>query len=311
MEEFEGKNGASVQKRILLIALLLAALLLVLLAFIRIRNAAPVAVASPAPAADFHYEHAMDVWFLDVGQGDAILIRSPGGKLMLVDAGSSDKFYAVYHKMEELGVDRLDAIVCTHAHEDHIGAMPKVIETYGVGSAYFPHGAKREDYEEVYAALDAKGVSPKTVTATMTSFIDFDPEIEVRVLSPFDTDYEDENEGSLVLRVSYGNTSVLLAADVGALAERLMLKALPNALFDSDILKLGHHGSYSSTSEKFLKAVSPGLAVASCSKGNEYGHPDEEIVSLLEKKGVLLLTTADYGTIHAVLDGSGIKVVEY
>lgn len=311
MEDYEAAKNNNLKKRWLLVLLLLLLLALVLLAVIRIRNVAPAAVASPSPASAFSAGAAMDVWFLNVGQGDSILIRSPGGKTMLVDAGTEDSFYAIYHKMEELGLNRLDAIVCTHAHDDHIGGMPRVIENYEIGRAYFPLGASAEKYGDVYAALEAENVAPEILTASMTSLIDFDPALEVRVLSPFDTVYEDENEAGLVLRIGCGNTSVLLTADTGALAERLMLKTLPNELFDSDVLKLGHHGSYSSTSANFLKAVSPGLAIASCGKDNAYGHPDAEIRSLLEKNSIPLLTTADYGTIHVMLDGIGIRVVEY
>lgn len=305
---FFSKNIA---RRLLLVAGLLLVLVLVLFAVIRMEGALPQVSATPSSnPSPFDASRAMDLYFIDVGQGDAILVRSPSGRIMLIDAGPEDAAEAVLSQLEQVGATKIDCLIATHSHEDHIGAMAKVLGKYPVSAAFFPRDAKAEDYGDLFSLLDQQGVSPTLLTASLTSMIDFDPSIEVRVLSPFDVQYEDENERSVVLRIGYENTSVLLTGDAGALSERLMLKALPNHLFAANVLKLGHHGSYSSTTEKFLKAVSPGLAIVSCGRDNPYGHPDPNIVALLQKQGIPLLSTADYGTLHLMLDGVRIRVVE-
>lgn len=305
-----GKNGGRLLKPLLVLFLLimLAALVLSVLhnrAYI-VQTAAP----SPAPTA-VPGGKTLDVWFIDVGQGDSILLRSPNGKWMLVDAGPRDHFAAIDGLLTSLSVRTLDVVVATHAHEDHIGGMAAVADKYEIGKFYTSSDtAETNACIDMLAALKKAGVKPEIVYATAASTLPFDADVEVRLLSPFDAKYDESNDRSVVLRIAYGATSVLLTGDAEAIAERLMLKALPNVLFDSDVLKLGHHGSYSSTTAKFLLAVSPSLAVASCAKDNVYGYPDEKIAELLDEHGVPLLTTAERGTIHIALDGASVKVVE-
>ncbi len=305
-----GKNGGRLFKPLLVVFLLIMLVALVLSVLHNRAYIVQTATPSPAPTA-VPGGKTLDVWFIDVGQGDSILLRSPNGKWMLVDAGPRDSFAAIDGLLKSLSVRTLDIVVATHVHEDHIGGMAALAGKYKIGKFYTSSDtAETNAYADMLAALKKAGVKPEIVYATATSMLPFDADVEVRLLSPFDAKYDESNDKSVVLRIAYGATSVLLAGDAEAIAERLMLKALPNVLFDSDVLKLGHHGSYSSTTEKFLLAVSPSFAVASCAKDNIYGYPDEKIVELLHKHGVPLLTTADSGTIHIALDGATVKVVE-
>ena len=318
---------------VLLFLLVLAALLLAGNAILGNPLALPVSTASitpslPTPVLVYGHAHspsaapspspaeaptpALEVYFIDVGQGDCILLRSPNGKTMLVDAGEPGNFDTIDALLKALGTDSLDVVVSTHAHSDHAGSLPDVIRAYPVGAFYWNTAAGEDRYDPaLVSALADKGIAPIPAYATMLSTIEWDKDVTVRILSPFETArYEDMNESSTVLHIQYGITSVLLAADTGALAERLMRKALPDAYLMASVLKLGHHGSYSSTTEAFLSAVDPLLAVATCGKDNAYGHPHEEIRALLAKNEIPLVTTAEYGTIHILLDGTAVRVVE-
>ena len=328
MEEENPKRSRRRRRlRICALALLSAAMVCALLlagnALLGNPLALPVSTPSPAPVSPTPYlvapgterdnsVPALEVYFIDVGQGDCMLLLSPNGKTMLVDAGEKGNFEKIDQLLRLLDIGKLDVVVSTHAHSDHAGSMADVIRAYPIGAFYLnAEGSDASFYQDMMEALSEKHITPTVLYATMISTIDWDKDVMVRVLSPYATaKYEDLNESSIVLNVSYGATSVLLAADTGALAERLMLKALPNVYFHASVLKLGHHGSYSSTTKKFLKAVKPLLAVATCGKDNAYGHPHEEIRDLLTERGVPLLTTAESGTIHLLLDGLGVMVVE-
>lgn len=304
------------KRRIALLSILIIlALIIVTLAsayLFAVRAQQEQAGAGPLPSTSLvDAEKALSVYFLDVGQGDCTLIVTPGKRAMLVDAGPADQFGVLYNLLNRLHITRLDVVVATHGHDDHIGGMRRVIETYEIGSFYMPdYPVESATYQDMLSALSEKGLRPAIALATGDATIDWVDDVRVAILSPFDAPYEDANESSVVLKIAYGNTSVLLAADAGALAERMMLKALPNAYLDADVLKVGHHGSYSSTSTRFFRAVSPGLGVASCGKDNPFGHPDQQLVSLFFQNAIPLLATADYGTIHLLLDGVNLEVVE-
>lgn len=254
----------------------------------------------------------LDAYVIDVGQGDSIFVRSPSGRTLLVDAGDAAHADTVVSFLRDQNVEKLDVVVATHLHADHIGGMPAVLDAFPVGAFYVsPYASEPSESASLLTdALERCGIEPIPAVATMTSLIQWDSDVELRVLSPFDTLYEDANEASVVLRIQYGDTGFLLAADAGALAERLMVKALPNQLLHASVLKLGHHGSYSSTTEKFLNAVKPGVAIASCGRDNPFGHPDNAVRALLDEKNIPLLATSEYGTIHVVLDGVNVRVIE-
>ena len=249
-------------------------------------------------------------YVLDVGQGDSILLVSPAGKTMLIDCSESKYYDTIRADLTALGVEALDIVVATHPHSDHIGGMAKIIRGYDIGAFYMTDfAATTSTYERMLDALEEKDV-PITVTTTDT-VIAWDDACTVTVLSPVAGEtYDDCNTSSIVLRVSYGNTAILLTGDAEKETEQIMLAHFDKSAFRADVLKLGHHGSSTSTSEAFLEAVNPSVAVCSVGEGNDYGHPHQETLALLERYGLPLYRTDKLGTVKIVLDGTSAKVVD-
>lgn len=251
------------------------------------------------------------VSFLDVGQGDSIFLRSPSGKTMLVDGGPDGSFPVIDRYLTSLGVVGLDVVVASHLHADHIGGLVSVVDTYPIGDFYFPpFDATSETYFNLLDALSESQASQHRPLAEKNTLIPWDDAVEVRILSPYDTIYDDFNDTSYIIRVSYGNTAVLLTGDATELSEKLALKAQPNGLFKADVLKVSHHGSSDSTFEAFLDAVSPAIAVISVGKGNDYGHPNQALLDRLTERGITIYRTDEDGTITLLLDGTSVSVIK-
>lgn len=251
------------------------------------------------------------VTFLDIGQGDSIFLRSPGGKTMLVDGGPDGSFPVIESYLTSLGVAGLDVVVASHLHADHIGGLIQVVDTYPVGDFYYPpFDAESETY---YNLLDALKESQSTVhqpLAGKNTLIPWDDSVEVRILAPYDADYQDFNDTSYMIRIRYGNTAVLLTGDTTELGETLARKAQPNHLFKADVLKVAHHGSSDGTFEEFLEAASPAIAVISVGTGNDYGHPDRALLDRLEERGITVYRTDEDGTVTMLLDGTSVTVLK-
>ncbi len=279
-------------------------------------NATPSGAKAPAsPSASEELMGALNVYVIDVGQGDSILLVSPSGETMLIDAGESKYFDTVDALLSDLGIERLDVAVATHPHSDHIGAMAEIIKNYPIGTFYLPdkeHTSKT--FENMLDALEKNHVTTVAAAADGGAFIRWDDAVSVQILSPFsDADYGDNlNDYSVVLHVIYGGTSILLTGDAEGedegSAEAVMLSRLPKSCFSSTVLKVGHHGSSTSTSDAFLKAVSPEIAVISVGEGNSYGHPDPKTLQKVASAGIPCYRTDESGTIHLIFDGSKVTV---
>lgn len=251
----------------------------------------------------------LTVTFIDVGQGDCTLLIAPDGKTMLVDAGSEGSYDAIAAVLEANHIDTLDVVVATHPHEDHIGSMDEVLNGCSVGTFCTISAPSDTDaYAHMIDALNHNGCP--TVYPVGGESIEWSETCTVTVLNPV-KGYEmpdDLNDASVVLRVKYGDTAVLLCGDAEALAEKRMLDTFPRSMLQADVLKLGHHGSASSTGYSFFLAVSPDCAVASCGAGNDYGHPHLETLSLLYDTRTALYRTDCDGTITFRLDGTQLSV---
>jgi len=251
-------------------------------------------------SSDSNDKNLLKVNYIDVGQADSILIQSPNGANMLIDAGET-KENAVLNYLNGCGIKRLDVVVATHPHEDHISEMSKVIDTFEIGEFYMPkvqHTTK--SFERMIDSLAAKDISPKEAKAGVD--INFDRDVECHIVAPCKSDYDNLNNWSAVIKLTYGKKSFLFMGDAEKLSEKEIIES--GADIDADVLKIGHHGSRSSTSEEFFRAVSPESVVISAGKDNDYGHPHKETMDFLLRSGVEdVFVTYKEGDIIVVSDG--------
>lgn len=244
----------------------------------------------------------LTVHFIDVGQADSILIQQ-GQSSMLIDGGNNGDAALIKDYISKQGVKKLDVVVGTHAHEDHIGALDDVIDAFPVGKVYFPKQvATTKTYENFVNSVKNKGLK-FTLPSVGSSFKVGDA--VCTILAPNKDSYEGGNDYSIVIKLQYGNNSFLFTGDAEVLGEKEMMgKKLD---LKADVLKVGHHGSKTSTSDAFLKAVSPKYAVISSETGNDYGHPHQVVMDRLNKAKIKIYRTDEQGTIKAVSDGNTIK----
>lgn len=248
------------------------------------------------------------VYFIDVGQGDSELIRlKDSGIDILIDTGTRSTKQELADYLKELGVDDIDILIGTHPHEDHIGGMAKIIEEFPIGTLYLPETSDEmtpttKTYESLLDAAESKNVTVRTAAAGdvlleqgNTSF---------KVLSPSHTDYDNLNDYSIVTRLKVGDTAFLFQGDAETPVEEEILDS--GADVSCDVIKLGHHGSSTSSSRAYLEAANPSAAVISCGVGNEYGHPHRETMDLLEKLSITPYRTDTQKTLLAETDGKTI-----
>ena len=229
----------------------------------------------------------LKVSFLDVGQADSILINA-NNKYMLIDAGNNEDGEKLVMYLKSLGIEKFDYVVGTHAHEDHIGGMDNIIDSFDIGTFYMPDViTTTKTFEDVLDSLEKKNLNFDTPQIGST----FDlgkAKIETIYVGK---DSKNLNNSSIILKLTYGNVSFLFTGDT-----------------ESDVLKVAHHGSNTSSSNAFLKKVNPKYAIISVGTGNSYGHPKSVILDRLEKLGTKIYRTDELGTIIVTTDGEKIEV---
>lgn len=246
----------------------------------------------------------MSVTYLNVGQGDSELIQVNGIN-MLIDAGTNAGANDLVKDLKNRGIKTIDIAIATHPHEDHIGGMDEVLENFDVKSFYAPKVAHTtKTYENMLKAVKNEGLKIKQIKEGTN--IDLGKDTEVQVYSPVKSQYEELNNYSPVMKISYGQNSFMFTGDAESLVEKEILNE--NKDLKADVLKLGHHGSHSSTSEEFLKAVDPSIAIVSCAKDNKYGHPHKETMSNLKKAGITVYETFRDGDITISSNGKKLDV---
>lgn len=256
-------------------------------------------ITSSALASD----DVLRVRFINVGQGDSTLIKFPNGKSMLIDTGEYYSEEAVASAIEEEGLTHIDILVATHPHSDHIGSMAAIISRFEFSDIYMPNATSNsKSFEGLLDAIDKYGLNAIEAKAGMS--IDIDNNVKIEILAPVSEEYDNTNNYSIVLRMTYRNTSFLFMGDAEKLVEEKILNS--GADIRADILKLGHHGSSTSSKKEFISAVNPSIAIASCGKDNSYGHPHDETVKLLKDKGITMLVTYETGDIIVETDGNSI-----
>jgi competence protein ComEC len=247
---------------------------------------------------------ALLVTFLAVGQGDAALIEWPDGRRWLVDGGPGGT--EVLHFLRRHGVRRLDALVVSHPHPDHIGGLLAVARALPVAHVYAPRPPRTG--EDAYLALLGAARAPRTYAVPRSSPMIRAGRATAHLLHPpmnfLRADPRAVNDESLVLRVAFAGHSVLLPGDVEAAGEAALVRGMPRA----DVLKIAHHGSRTSSSQAFLAAVAPTIAVISCGSPNPYGHPHPNVLRALRQRGTRIYRTDADGNVTVRIDSNGVHV---
>lgn len=249
-------------------------------------------------------EKDLIIHFLDVGQADSILVELPEKKTMLIDAGNNSDGNMIVQYLKERNIDTIDFLIGTHPHEDHIGGLDDLIDNFKIGKIYLPkvtHTTKT--FEDVLLAIQRKGKKIRAAKAGVN--IIYENELKVYFLGPQERTYDELNHYSAVIKLDYLNNSFLFTGDAEIINEKEMLREYGSQL-RADILKTGHHGSNSSTSQEFLGAVTPAYAVISVGKDNPYGHPSPEVIKRLNKANIKIFRTDLQGTI--IVQSNGTKI---
>ncbi len=251
------------------------------------------------------------VYFIDVGQADSALIMLPSGENVLIDAGCEngaerETIDAYINYIKSLGVTRIDSLFLSHPHYDHIGAADEVIRAFDIGEIILPDC----DPSLWGVVLDAMLEKNLTYTPAEVGMILNVGNASFKILAPDDkfvSDDADKNNHSTVIRMVYGNTSFMFTGDAETQSETALMSVFDKSELKCDVLKVGHHGSNTSTSVKFLEAVDPAIAIISVGEGNSYGHPSDKILTRFEERSSAeVLRTDIVGTIVITSDGERI-----
>lgn len=247
------------------------------------------------------------VHFIDVGQGDCTLVMS-GDKALLIDAGENGHETEVLNYLRSMKIDKLDYIIATHQHSDHIGGLPEVLEEFDADNIIMPRLTKAQTpTNSTYAAF------LKALQKTNAKIISAKPglkyslgEAEFEILGPVTDDCEDINSMSAVTKITFGETSFLVTGDAEKDEE---LEIIENgANLDCDVLRVGHHGSTTSSCKDFLDAITPEICVISCGANNDYGHPHDKVMKRLDNYTDEIYRTDICGSIVMTSDGNNIEI---
>ncbi len=249
----------------------------------------------------------LSVHFLDVGQGEAIFVLFPRGQTMLVDAGDSEAGPFVISYLRKRGVQRIDFLVATHPHQDHIGGMSRVISSFEIGKIFMPRATHNTaTFENLLREIQSAG---KKITPCKAGAVILEDEnLQVDFVAPVGDSYSELNNYSAVIYIKYGQTSFLLTGDAQAESEQEMISS--GRPLQAMVLKIGHHGSHTSTTLAFLRAVSPAYAVISAGAGNSFGHPHPETLRKLAERNVVTYRTDRDGTIVFASDGDSLSLTK-
>ena len=259
----------------------------------------------PALKSQVPADGQLEVHVIDVGQADAILVKTPDAGNLLIDGGTGAAEADLIRYLEKQGVSRLDYVIATHPHEDHIGGLDAVIKKFDVGTVYMPkvsHTTK--SFENMLLAIQDKNIPVVEAKADVT--LPLGSGTQAMFLAPCGSDYESLNDYSAVLKLVYGDTSFLLMGDAEKTSEEEMLAHYSAKTLSSTVLKVGHHGSKTSSSAAFLQAVDPQWAAISVGKGNDYGLPSDKTLKALQQQGITYWRTDEVGSIVFYSDGQSV-----
>lgn len=293
-----GKRGVN-KKRLYLFAALVAVVVAVISA---------LASSKPEPPVQGETENSnFQVHYIDVGQGDCSLVVCDG-QTLLIDAGENGHETEVINYLRLLGIDKLDYIIATHPHSDHIGGLPEVIEEFGMDNIIMPRLTKEQTpttktYTRMLEEIKASGA--KVISAKVGSTYTLG-EASFEILGPVSDSAEDLNSMSVVAKVTHGENSFLFTGDAESDEEREIIGA--GVDLDADVLKMGHHGSNTSSCKEFLAEVTPEICVIMCGEDNDYGHPHKEPLERLKKYTNEIYRTDLCGDIVISSDGKNLDI---
>lgn len=241
----------------------------------------------------------LNVLYLNVGQADSIFITQ-GDTTMLIDAGNDADGDYVVNFLKDQGIKKLDYVIGTHADEDHIGGMDEIINAFEIGHFYMPYvTTTKVTYKNIQKAINQKGYKIENINIGDTFNLS---EVNCKVMSVDNKEKETTNDSSIVIQMNYKDNKFLFTGDMSETIEKTIKWE------DIDVLKVGHHGSSSSSCSSFLKQIKPEYAVISCGIDNKYGHPTDAALDRLEKIGSAVFRTDKQGTIWIISDGINIEV---
>lgn len=242
------------------------------------------------------------VHFLDIGQGDSIFIELPNSQTMLVDAGENYYGEGIINYIYDCGYEKLDYLVATHPHSDHIGSMSYIVRHMDIDAVYMPKvSTTTKTYENLLDSISKKGLKIKTAIAG-TKILDID-ELEIVILAPVEIYEDDLNNCSVILKITYKDRSFLLTGD----AEKKEFEDVYLNM-SADVLKVAHHGSSTSTTEEILEKIKPEIAVISLGEDNEYGHPHKSTLKLLNNIDCDIYRTDEDKTVKISTDGENLEI---
>ena len=244
----------------------------------------------------------LKVHYLDVGQGDSIFIELPNNVTMLIDAAESYQSENIINYLKNLNYQKIDYVIGTHPHTDHIGGLRDIINTFEIGKIYMPKVVSTtKTYENLLMAIKDKNLKINTAKAG-TSIIDTDA-LKINILAPNNSTYTELNNYSVVTKITYGTTKFLFMGDAEKLSENEIKENVT-----ADVIKIGHHGSNTSSSIDFIKKVNAKYGIISVGLNNKYNLPKEETITNWENSGTKIYLTSINGTIRASSDGTNIKI---
>ena len=244
----------------------------------------------------------LKVHYLDVGQGDSIFVELPNNETMLIDAAESYQSENIINYLKNLNYQKIDYVIGTHPHTDHIGGLKDIINTFEIGKIYMPKiVSTTKTYESLLMAIKDKNLKINTAKAG-TSIIDTDT-LKINILAPNNSTYTELNNYSVVTKITYGTTKFLFMGDAEKLSENEIKENVT-----ADVIKIGHHGSNTSSSIDFIKKVNAKYGIISVGLNNKYNLPKEETITNWENSGTKIYLTSTNGTIRASSDGTNIKI---
>ena len=245
------------------------------------------------------------ITYLDVGQGDSAFLILPSGETLLIDTGESEKSDFVINYIKTCGINTLDHVVFSHPHSDHIGGGSAILKAFDVKNVYMPNCTHTTDtFENLIDTIAGKGL--KITTAKAGKKIIDSLNLQAEFIAPIQDSYDDINNYSAVLMLKYKDNKFLFMGEAYQKIEDEILSSGYD--IKADILKVGHHGSETSSSDSFIKAVKPQYSIISCSRNNSYGHPAKLVLDILENNNTEIWRTDLRSTVTAVSDGFNITL---